>query len=162
VLEKIKEKMQRKKARNQRVRLDGTTIIIAVNERSQRDLAKRFEGTDVDWTPIKTQFLWWENLFRQSKKLGVVISINFIENNDSSSPRTDYRGNTFMAREVPRSRRDKPQSGAMYIKRCAALAQPVIIKGSTPVQGRCVIWTQCIFKACQCSLIHLLCLFQLA
>jgi hypothetical protein len=70
--QKIKEKaeriMEQKKARNQRVRSDDTTVVVAVNERSQRDLTKRFEGTDVDWMPIETQLLRWENLFRQGKR----------------------------------------------------------------------------------------------
>jgi hypothetical protein len=96
--QKIKEKaeriMEQKKARNQRVRSDDTTIVVAVNERSQRNLTKRFEGTDVDWTPIETQLLRWENLFHQGKQLRLMISIHYIEDNASTLSRTDKRGHT--------------------------------------------------------------------
>lgn len=54
IKEKAKHIVQRKKSRNQQVRSDDTTVVAAVNNRSQRDLTKRFEGTDIDWTPIET------------------------------------------------------------------------------------------------------------
>lgn len=59
--QKIKEKaeriVQRKKPRNQRVRLDDTIVTVTVDQRSQHDLTKYFEGTDVDWTQIEAQLL---------------------------------------------------------------------------------------------------------
>lgn len=94
IKEKAERIVQRKKSRNQRVRSDDTTVTVAVNERSQRDLTKHFEGTDIDWTPIEMQLLRWENLFRQGKKLRLLVSINYIDDSALSSSRTDKRGNT--------------------------------------------------------------------
>jgi hypothetical protein len=97
---KIKENaeriMEQKKACNQQVYLDDTTVIVAVNERSQRDLTKRFKGTDINWTPIETQLLRWENLFRQGKQLRLMISIHYIEDNALTLSRTDKRGNNLI------------------------------------------------------------------
>ncbi|KAA8641539.1 uncharacterized protein ATNIH1004_011675 [Aspergillus tanneri] len=94
IKEKAERILQRKKSRNQRVRPDDTTVVVAVNERSQRDLTKRFENTDIDWTAIEKQLLQWENLFRQGKKLRLFISINYLEDSNPSPSKTDKRGNT--------------------------------------------------------------------
>lgn len=132
--------MQRKKARNQRVRSDDTTVVVAVNERSQRDLTKHFEGTDIDWTPIETQLLRWENLFRQGKKLRLLISIHYIEDNSSTSSRTDKRGNTStttgMLRELHEQVSAEELSGQPSIwrdvyKKMRCPGHLVIMKGST-------------------------------
>lgn len=59
--QQIKEKagriVQRKKSCNQGVRSDDTTVTVAVNEHSQRDLTKHYEGTGIDWNPIDMQLL---------------------------------------------------------------------------------------------------------
>lgn len=54
IKEKAERIVQRKKSRNQRARSDDTIVTIAVDDHSQRDLTKHFEGTDTDWTPIET------------------------------------------------------------------------------------------------------------
>lgn len=47
----------RKIARNRRVSLDDTNLVVSVNERCQSDLIKRFENASVDWSTVEKQLL---------------------------------------------------------------------------------------------------------
>ena len=86
--EKVEHIVQWKKFCNQRVQSDNTTVMVAVNDRSQHNLTKHFEGTGIYWTPIEMQLLQWDHLFRQGKKLGLLVSINYIEDKAPSPSRT--------------------------------------------------------------------------
>lgn len=54
-----------------------TQVTVAVNDRSERDLVKRFDGATVDWAVVEQQLTMWSNLCRAGKKLRVVLSMNY-------------------------------------------------------------------------------------
>lgn len=91
---KLKE-LVGKKFPHKRVELDDTTIVVSVNHRSQQDLTRRFDKTDVDWPAVERQLLTWGDLFLTGKKLTLSISFNYTENGhgmNAMSRATDKRG----------------------------------------------------------------------
>ncbi|CAG8393868.1 unnamed protein product [Penicillium salamii] len=79
----LKDKLERllegKIPRKGRVRSDDTSIAVSVNDRSQRDLMKRFDHLDINWTAVEKQLLNWGELFRRSKKLRLSITFKYVE-----------------------------------------------------------------------------------
>ncbi|XHF99663.1 hypothetical protein AWENTII_003192 [Aspergillus wentii] len=93
--------VRRKIKRNQRVRLDDTEVIVSVNDRSQDDLFKTFDNTNIDWTSIERQLLMWGNLLHAGKRLRLRITINYIEDSDLPLSRnTDKRGTTSVTKKM--------------------------------------------------------------
>lgn len=115
--EKAGSLLRRKIARDRRVRPDDTTIVVSVKDRSQRDLTKRFESTDIDWTTVEKQLLAWAHLYHLGKKLLLQISINYIEDSGALSTGSDKRGksSTTKRRLAERDARiDAEQSSGQY------------------------------------------------
>jgi hypothetical protein len=68
-----------KVAQNRHVQCDDTTINVSVIDRSYRDLAKRFDDTDIDWTIVEKQLINWGELFRSGKRLRIDLSFNYVD-----------------------------------------------------------------------------------
>lgn len=91
----VDDMLQTKKKRYQRVRSEGTSITVSVNERSHRDLEKFYSSTNINWAPVEKQLRKWSNLLRIGKKLRVVIAFNYRQEDDipmSVSRRVEKRG----------------------------------------------------------------------
>ena len=129
--ERIKEDaegiLRRKIARSRRVRLDDTALVLSVNDRSQRDLTKRFEGTGIDWTAVEKQLLACSHLYRLGKKLRLQISINYMEDSGPlpSEPTREENHRSPSVCSLTETLRLTPsrspviiRSGAMYIVLC--------------------------------------------
>ncbi|CAG7933052.1 unnamed protein product [Penicillium olsonii] len=50
--EKLRKVLREKVSHTKRIRVDDTAIVVSVNNRSQRDLTKRFNKTYIFWAPI--------------------------------------------------------------------------------------------------------------
>jgi hypothetical protein len=48
---------------------EDTTVAVSVTERSERDLMKQFDDTNIDWAVIQKQLLAWGELFALVRNL---------------------------------------------------------------------------------------------
>jgi hypothetical protein len=76
---KVEKLLSKKVLHNRHVEFDDTSVVVSVNDRSQRDLTKRFDNMDVDWSVIERQLIRWGEFFRAGKRLRVDLSFNYID-----------------------------------------------------------------------------------
>lgn len=98
----LEDMLQTKKKRNQRVRSEGTAIMVSVDERSLKDFEKFYNSTNIGWTLVKNQLRKWSNLHRIGKTLRVIIAFHY-GYDDSSLPtsgRVDKRGPVSATRRM--------------------------------------------------------------
>jgi hypothetical protein len=79
---KVEKLSSRKVAQNKHVEYVDTGDVVTVNDRSKRDLTKRFDNMDIDWSVVEKQLLWWGELFRAGKRLRIDLSFNYIDMSD--------------------------------------------------------------------------------
>lgn len=100
ILSEVAQVLQSKLARNRRVRPDDTNVVVSVNDRSQRDLIKRFTSTDINWLAIEKQLTTWARLSQLGKVLRLKISVNYIEENSLLSSKSDKRGKSSVSKRM--------------------------------------------------------------
>lgn len=83
--EKLRKVLQEKVSHKKRIRVDDTAIVASVNDRSQRDLTKRFNKTDIVWAPIEKQLRMWSIQFSRGKRLTLRMCFNYVEDSTSVS-----------------------------------------------------------------------------
>jgi hypothetical protein len=71
---------------------DATTIVMSVNDRSERDITKRFEELQIDWLIVENKLQVWSHLLCIGKRLRVSVSLNYVESGKTA--RTAGRGAT--------------------------------------------------------------------
>ncbi|CAG8032789.1 unnamed protein product [Penicillium nalgiovense] len=99
--EKLHTVLQEKVSRNKRIRVDDTAIIVSNSDRTQRDLNKRFNKTEIVWAPIEKQLRMWSSHFCRGKRLTLKICFNYIE--DCNSPPSGRKGEKRGKSSVTRS-----------------------------------------------------------
>ena len=55
--------------KNRLLRSEDTNVMVSVTARSERNLTKRFDETNIGWTVIESQLTVWGKLFRAGKRL---------------------------------------------------------------------------------------------
>lgn len=76
---KVERLVSRKLPPSRKVEYDDTNVVASVNDRSERDLTKQFDGMDIDWSVVARQLIRWGELFRLGKKLRIDLSFNYME-----------------------------------------------------------------------------------
>lgn len=84
---KLEKLLHKKISSNKRVTPDDTNVVVSVTDRSERDLTRRFDETDIEWPVIEKQLAAWAELFRAGKKLRVDLSFNYLETGQQSTTR---------------------------------------------------------------------------
>lgn len=76
---KLNALLGKKIASGKRIKPDDSNVVVSVNERSERDLVRRFDEINVDWSVVEKQLLSWGELVRADKDLRVEISFNYVD-----------------------------------------------------------------------------------
>jgi hypothetical protein len=100
---KLEKLLRKKVSSNKRVTPDDTNVVVSVNDRSERDLTKRFDETEIGWPIIEKQLVAWGELFRLGKKLRVDLSFNYLETGQqlaASSRKRDKRSSTSATQQM--------------------------------------------------------------
>jgi hypothetical protein len=86
---KVEKLVDKKLSQGRQADYDDTSVVASVNDRSERDLCKRYDDMHIDWPVIERQLLRWARLFRSGKRLRVDLSFNYVESSVVASATTN-------------------------------------------------------------------------
>lgn len=82
---KLRQSLKKKVAQEGKPRAEDTVAVVHVNDRTQRDLVKQCDGSEVDWTSIEAQLVAWGDFFRNGKKLTVNLTFHYADHSHIAS-----------------------------------------------------------------------------
>lgn len=84
--------LQKKLPSSKRVGLDDIKVVVSVNERGERDLTKRYDEGDLEWTEVDQQLVGWSDLLLAGKKLRVQLAFHYVDCAQNTARATPVRG----------------------------------------------------------------------
>jgi hypothetical protein len=119
---KVEKLSSKKVAHDRHVEYDDTRVIVSVNDRSERDLTKRLDSMDIDWSVVEKQLLQWGELFRAGKRLRIDLSFNYLDafsQPASTANRGNKRGSSatqrMLAERASQLQEEQEKSGSRSI-----------------------------------------------
>ena len=76
---KIKAIVDKQNSQKKNVHPENTSVVVSVNDRTEPDLNRTYDNTDVIWEEIEEQLVEWGELCRAGKRLRVDLSFNYKE-----------------------------------------------------------------------------------
>lgn len=78
---KLKRLLKKKFAADSQPKFEDTFAVVSVNDRSERDLRKHFDGLKVNWAKIEDQLLKWGEHCRRGRNLRINLEFHCVEVN---------------------------------------------------------------------------------
>jgi hypothetical protein len=82
---KLKKLLKKKYTMGSQPRLEDVSVVVSVNDRSERDLRKHFDGSKVDWGKLEEQLLKWGEQSRRGRQLRVDLEFHYVDNNTAAA-----------------------------------------------------------------------------
>lgn len=89
---KLKKLVRNKFTVDGQPRLEDISVVVSVNDRSERDLRKHFDGSKVDWAKLEEQLLKWGEQCRRGRQFRVDLEFHYVDNNAAASGASGKKG----------------------------------------------------------------------
>ncbi|KAK2035904.1 hypothetical protein LZ31DRAFT_286242 [Colletotrichum somersetense] len=99
---KLRDVLNRKLPSTKTFEAVDTDVVVSVTDRAQRDLVKRFDELDVNWSMLETQLQAWSHLTQVGKCLRIDLSFNYMQTRQTRQTRLS--GDTRAQRNNKRGR----------------------------------------------------------
>lgn len=82
----LKPKLDRfLRKKNRPLRSEDTTVTVSVTARAERNLTKRFDDTNIEWTVMESHIRSWGELYRAGKKLLLNLTFNYVDTSQATT-----------------------------------------------------------------------------